>query len=87
MKSQHPTQVRVAVYLGRNGWRWRIKRVRNWKVIGASTQGYARRIDALDNLDLLTGISLESQDIEWPRNRPRIDFIAKLSHRWWAGPL
>jgi uncharacterized protein YegP (UPF0339 family) len=46
------------IYRDKRGkYRWRVT-ASNGKIIGASTQGYSRRADALANIDELTGILL-----------------------------
>ena len=37
-------------------WRWTIKRNYSKHIVGASTEGYRRKADALKNLTLITGL-------------------------------
>jgi uncharacterized protein YegP (UPF0339 family) len=41
----------VELYKSKSGWRWRMTDYRNHKIIGASTEGYKRRVDAIKNLN------------------------------------
>jgi uncharacterized protein YegP (UPF0339 family) len=41
----------VEVYRARGNWRWRIKDAVNSKILGASSEGYKRRIDAIKNIE------------------------------------
>jgi uncharacterized protein YegP (UPF0339 family) len=41
----------VQVYKRGKNWRWRMKDARNGKIIGASSEGYRRKVDCLNNLD------------------------------------
>lgn len=42
-----------------SGWRWTMRDYRNRKIIGASTEGYRRRIDAVGNLERLSGTYMD----------------------------
>lgn len=50
----HHTRVRGAFWVTDTVWAWRII-ARNGKPIGASTEGYVRRVDAVRNLEMVTG--------------------------------
>lgn len=44
----------IVLYRHGKNWRWRLIDDRSKKIIGASTEGYRRRIDALKNLRRVT---------------------------------
>jgi uncharacterized protein YegP (UPF0339 family) len=46
----------VELYKSKSGWRWRMTDCRNKKIIGASTEGYRRRVDAVKNLNRIGAI-------------------------------
>jgi hypothetical protein len=51
-KAEKPvSQTWIKLFKTKTGWRWRMTDEANGKVIGASTQGYSRRIDAVRNLN------------------------------------
>jgi uncharacterized protein YegP (UPF0339 family) len=39
----------------RGKWRWRLTDSRNGTIVGAASQGYSRRPDALRNAEMVTG--------------------------------
>lgn len=45
-----------------DGWRWQMRDARNGRVIGASTEGYARQTACLKNLERVTGVNLYDTD-------------------------
>lgn len=45
----------ITLYISNDGWRWRMTDARNGRIIGASTEAYARRSACLANLARVTG--------------------------------
>jgi len=41
----------VELYKSKGQWRWRMTDARNGKIIGASSEGYKRKVDAVKNLN------------------------------------
>jgi uncharacterized protein YegP (UPF0339 family) len=52
-----PTTV-VELFKNRGKWRWRMRDYRNRKIIGASTEGYANRYDAVKNLQRVSNVGV-----------------------------
>ena len=52
----------VEVYKKGGQWRWRMRDRRNGKTIGASTEAYKRRIDAIRNLQRVGDVGATA----WP---------------------
>jgi len=50
------TIIRVYRVAKLHGWRWQMRDARNGRVIGASTEDYARQAACLKNLERVTGI-------------------------------
>jgi uncharacterized protein YegP (UPF0339 family) len=53
-------KTRVELFKMPKGWRWRMTDARNGKIIGASTESYSRRIDAVRNLDRVGAVALDA---------------------------
>lgn len=49
---------KVTLYRWGRNWRWRMVDGRSRKIIGASTEGYRKRSDALKNLNRVTSSTL-----------------------------
>lgn len=47
----------VKIYVRRKEWRWSMADKRNGRIIGASTESYKNRHQAINNLKRVTGIS------------------------------
>lgn len=54
----------IELYLSRGQYRWRMKSAKNGKIIGASTESYKRRIDALKNLNRVRYLGALCNDAE-----------------------
>ena len=50
----------VELYKRNGQWRWRMRDYRNKKIIGASTEGYKRRVDAIKNLNRIGEVNYAS---------------------------
>lgn len=68
--------LKVRIYKDdKKDWRWSLKRDHSKKIVGASTEGYRRKVDMLKNFELVTGITgfdfdyQESGEAEWKVQR------------------
>jgi uncharacterized protein YegP (UPF0339 family) len=46
--------MKLELYRSPTGWRWQLS-AKNNRIIGASTEGYTKRLGAIQNIHLVTG--------------------------------
>ncbi|HBY59197.1 MAG TPA: hypothetical protein DEH78_05210 [Solibacterales bacterium] len=50
--------MKLTIRKGRDGWRWNMRPLSGGRIIGASTQGYARQDQARHNCFTVTGFQI-----------------------------